>query len=228
MFIITTFRQLISDESVSYFSKRRTDLARQDEISSTERLLDLIRGKDVKDPDSSVIHPSYSAAAETKFSFLKAFTLKRKIIVGVDIGRKNLRLVKVSQSADKNLELLDCLRVPFDPKVPQKSPRFHHFLRSALERFCDPSETLEIWSTISTANVETRYLRIPKVPKKQIFNAVFWTYKKDISFDEQNDIFDYEILGDILEDGVQKTEVMAYHCCPVNFFEKQVNYMNLN
>lgn len=185
-------------------------MARQDEISSTERLLDLIRGKGVKDSDSSVIYPSHSAVATTKFSFLKAFTLKRKIIIGVDIGRKNIRLVKVSQSADKKLELLDCLRVPLDPKVPQKSPRFHRYLRSALERFCKPSENLEIWSTISSANVETRYLRIPKAPKKQLFNAVFWTYKKDISFDEHNDVFDYEILGDILEDGVQKTEVMAY------------------
>ena len=185
-------------------------MAKQDEISSTERLLDLIRGKSVKDSDSSVVHSPHSATAATKFSFLKAFTFKRKIIVGVDVGLKNLRLVKISQSADKKPELLDCLRVPFDPKVPKKSPRFHGFLKSVLEKFCDSSETLEIWSAISSASVETRYLRIPKVPKKQMFKAVFWTYKKDISFDDQNDIFDYEILDNILEDGVPKTEVMAY------------------
>lgn len=185
-------------------------MAKKDEISSTERLLDLIRGKSVKDSDSSVVHSPHAPAAATKLSFLKAFTFKRKIIVGVDVGLKNLRLVKISQSADKKPELLDCLRVPFDPKVPKKSPRFHRFLKSVLEKFCDSSETLEIWSAISSANVETRYLRIPKVPKKQMFKAVFWTYKKDISFDDQNDIFDYEVLGDILEDGVPKTEVMAY------------------
>ena len=190
--------------------KWRTELAKQDEISSTERLLDLIRGKSAKDSDSSVVHPPHSGAAATQFSFLKAFAFKRKIIVGIDVGRTNLRLVKISQSADKQPELLDCLRVPLDPKIPKKSPRFHHFLKSVLDKFCDSSEAIEIWSFISSANVETRYLRIPKVPKKQMFKAVFWTYKKDISFDERNDIFDYEILNDILEDGVPKTEVMAY------------------
>ncbi len=184
-------------------------MAKQDEISSTERLLDLIRGKSVKDSDSSVAHSPHSTATAKKLSFLKAFSFKRKLIVGVDIGLKNLRLAKISRSADKQPELLECLRVPFDPNIPKRSPRFHQFLKSVLDKFCDSSETTEIWSAISSVNVETRYLRIPKVPKKQMFKAVFWTYKKDISFNEQNDIFDYEILDDILEDGVPKTEVMA-------------------
>jgi len=192
------------------YLKRRTDLARQDEISSTEKLLDLIRGKNVKDSDPAVVRPPHPPAAEMKPSFLKAFTFKKKIIIGVDIGRKDLKLVKISQSADNTPELLDCLRVPFDTTYPKKSRRFHRFLRSALQNFCGAAENLEIWSAIPSTNVETRYLRIPKVAKKQIFNAVFWTYKKDISFDEHNDIFDYEILGDVLKDGVQKTEVMAY------------------
>ncbi|MFC1825856.1 hypothetical protein ACFLYZ_00500 [Thermodesulfobacteriota bacterium] len=181
-------------------------MAKKDEISSTEKLLDLIRGKSAKDSDSSVVHSSHPAAAAMKLSFLR----KRKLIVGVDVGLQSLRLVKISQSADKKSELLDSLRVPFDPKLPKKSPRFHRFLKSVLMKFCDSSETVEIWSAISSTNVETRYLRIPKVPKKQMFKAVFWTYKKDISFDEHNDIFDYEVLGDILEDGVSKTAVMAY------------------
>ena len=181
-------------------------MAKKDEISSTEKLLDLIRGKSAKDSDSSVVHSSHPAAAAIKLSFLR----KRKIIVGVDVGLQSLRLVKISQSADNKSELLDSLRVPFDPKVPKKSPRFHRFLKSVLKKFCDSSETVEIWSAISSTNVETRYLRIPKVPKKQMVKAVFWTYKKDISFDEHNDIFDYEVLGDILEDGVSKIAVMAY------------------
>ena len=185
-------------------------MAKQDEISSTEKLLDLIRGKSVKDSDSSAVPPPQATAAATKFSYLKALAFKRKIVVGVDIGPQNLRLVKISRSADKQQELLECLRVPIDPIIPRKNPRFHHFLKSVLDKFCDSLETTEIWSAIPSANVETRYLRIPKVPKKQMFKAVFWTYKKDISFDEQNDIFDYEILNDIVEDGVPKTEVMAY------------------
>jgi Tfp pilus assembly PilM family ATPase len=55
-----------------------------------------------------------------------------------------------------------------------------------------------------------RYLRIPKVPRKQIANTVYWTFKRDVSFDERESIFDFVLLGDAIEEGVRKTEVMAY------------------
>ena len=185
-------------------------MARYDEISSTEKLLDLIRGNRGKDSESPAFSPSPSSAGGVKSSFFKAFTFRKKNVVGVDIGPKDLRLAKIGPSADKNPELLDYSHIPVDPSIPKNSPRFYRFFKSALADFCDPSEQFEIWSIVSSANVETRYLRIPKVPKKQISTAVYWTYKKDISFNEQSEVFDYEVLGDIIEDGIPKIEAMAY------------------
>jgi len=185
-------------------------LARQDEISSTERLLDLIRGKSAKDSDSTVFPPTYSPAVGVKPSFLQALAFKKKITIGVDIGRKGLRLVKIGQTGDKKPELLDYSYIPFDPSISRNTPHFLRLFKSALATFCGASEKFEIWSAISSASVETRYLRIPKVPKKQISNVVYWTYKKDVAFSEQSEVFDYDVLGDILEDGVPKIEIMAY------------------
>ncbi len=181
-----------------------------DEISSTEKLLDLIRGKSVKGSGLPVLSPSPYYTGGMKASFLKAFTLKKKIVVGVDISSQDLRLVKIGQFGEQAGELLNYSHTPFDPSINKSNPRFLPLLKSALTTICDTSKQYEIWSTISSANVETRYLRIPKVSKKQISNAVYWTYKKDISFNEQNEVFDYDVLGDIIEDGIAKIEVMAY------------------
>jgi Tfp pilus assembly PilM family ATPase len=185
-------------------------LARHDEISSTEKLLDLIRGDSEKNSAPSASSPAPLSTGGVKSSFFNAFTFKKKIIVGVDIGRKGLRMAKMGQSGDKHPELLDYKHIPFDPSIPKTSPRFFRFLNSSLTNFCDNAGQFEIWCIVSSANVETRYLRIPKVPKKQISNAVFWTYKKDMPFNDQSDVFDYEVLGDIIEDGISRIEVMAY------------------
>lgn len=185
-------------------------MTKYDEISSTEKLLDLIRGKSVKGSGLPVLSPSPYYAEGIKASLLKLFTLKKKIVVGVDISSKDLRLVKISRLGEQKGELLDYSHTSFDPSINKSSPRFLPLLKSALTTICDTSKQYEIWSTISSANVETRYLRIPKVSKKQIANAVYWTYKKDISFNEQNEVFDYDVLGDIIEDGIAKIEVMAY------------------
>ena len=41
-------------------------------------------------------------------------------------------------------------------------------------------------------------------------NPVFWSFRKEVAFDEKADIFDFEVLGEIDDKGVRKTEVMAY------------------
>ncbi|MCF8050018.1 MAG: pilus assembly protein PilM [Desulfobacterales bacterium] len=130
--------------------------------------------------------------------------------VGISLGVNELRLVKVGQGPDKNRVLLNYETISYPAQVSPKSPQFLLFLKRTLTQFCRESKAPEIWSAISSAKVEMRYLRIPKVPRKQIANTVYWTFKRDVSFDEKGDIFDFSLLGDVIEEGVQKTEVMAY------------------
>ena len=131
---------------------------------------------------------------------------KKGISVGVEIGYDRLRLVKMGARK----QLLDWREVGFTEGIERGSPHFPQFLKAALAEFCGPGRGIEIWSAISAAEVEIRYLRIPKVPKKQAPNAVYWTFKKESPFNEKDSIFDFEILGEITDEGVRKTEVMAY------------------
>lgn len=186
-------------------------MAKNDEISSTDRLLSLIRGKTKKGPKlkSPTVAPSDTSPQKSKSSVTKVFAIKKTITVGVDIGYDDLKLVKIRQFSDKKCELLDLRVVPFNPGLTREDPIFPGFLKEALSRFCGSSKKIKIWSSISSARVEQRYLQIPKVPRKQIANAVYWTFKKEIPFDEKEMVFDFDILGDITKDGLQKIEVIA-------------------
>ena len=63
---------------------------------------------------------------------------------------------------------------------------------------------------MSSARVDLRLIRIPKVASKQIATSVFWSFQKESPFDQKEKIFDFELLGDVDDRGVTKMEVMAY------------------
>jgi len=182
----------------------------RDEISSTERLLDLIRNSTKTGSEFSNITPSRSFSQRIKSYFSNLFSFKQSTTVGVDIGYNELKLVKTSHSSTQKQQLLDYVKVPYLPNVSVDHPEFIPYLKSVLTRFCGSAKRTEIWANISSARVEMRYLKIPKVPQKQIANAVYWSFKKITSFNEKDATFDFEVLGDIQEGSAQKTEVMAY------------------
>lgn len=187
-------------------------MEKNNEISSTERLLSLIRGKKKKQLKlkSPTIATTSKPSKRSKTAVGKVLFLKKTVTVGVDIGYDDLKLIKIRQFSNKKQELLDYLLVPFEPGISREHPNFPDFLRSALTRFSGTSKKLRIWGSISSARVELRYLQIPRVPKKQIANAVFWTFKKEVPFNEKEMLFDFEVLGDTGKEGLPKLEVVAY------------------
>jgi len=205
-------------------------LAGKDEISSTEKLLDLIREDSEKDqepfnlsaeatavPDAEILtdapeEPIEETIAESNSAplFSNIIPIRKRTTVGVDIGYHELKMAMVNQVSERKHELLDFATIPYPKGISQSSPTFPAFIKNALKDFCGKSRQTAIWAAISAARVETRNLKIPKVSKKQIDNAIYWTLKKDLSFDENEMIFDFDVLGDIIEDGINKIEVMAY------------------
>ena len=183
-------------------------LGKPDELSSTERLLELIRNEQPEGPEPIV--------AKTPGSRLKTFLAdslpltRQGASVGVDLGHDELKLVRVNRVSDRKVDLLDFSRVELNPEIPRDHPNFPQFLRSTLLKFCGTDKVTDLWGTIPSARVENRYLKIPKVPQKQISNSVFWTYQKHSAFDDKETIFDYEVLGEADEGGVKKIAVMAY------------------
>ena len=186
-------------------------MAKKDELSSTERLLELIRdeapagalaaGSGTTQPIGSRIRNFLSNSVSIS---------KKSISVGVDLGHEAVKLVMLNRVSEHKTEVLDYARVTLNPEIPKSHPEFHQFLRSALVKFCGPHRNIELWATISSARVETRHLKIPKVPQKQVANSVFWTYQRLSAFNDKETIFDFDVLGEIEEAGARKMSVMAF------------------
>ena len=184
-------------------------MAKQNEISSTERLLDLIRSESQEGFADSALS-SQGSTGRTKSFLRNPISFRKNITVGVDIGYDDLKLVKIKRVSERTYELLEYANVPFDPEIPRESPKFHTFLRPTLAEFCGSLKAMDIWCTISSARVETRQFRIPKVSARQIPNAIYWTYQREAAFDENEKVFDFEILNEVQEEQTTKINVLAY------------------
>ena len=83
-------------------------LGKPDELSSTERLLELIRNEQPEGPEP--------IAAKAPGSRLKTFLAdslpltRQGASVGVDLGHDELKLVRVNRVSDRKVDLLDFLR----------------------------------------------------------------------------------------------------------------------
>ena len=182
-------------------------------VTSTERLLNLIRGKSDQSLEERAVHrvkgsPLKKKAKSALFKSEAEFK-ENSISVGVDIGQDLLRLVKAVRS-DGKIRLAEYRGVSLPLGVKQDSDAFVDFLQRELASFCGTVEKADIWTVMSTASVEVRQIQIPKVPEAQLEQAVFWTLKKEASFDDKTLFFDYEILGEVDEPTGRKLRLMCY------------------
>jgi len=185
-------------------------MASNREISSTEKLLNVIRGKSKTASDEE---PSYKPVVPKKkakaFSSLTT-TFQRPMTVGVDIGHQALQMVKVEEVAVDQWRLLDFRRVPIPSATVRGTHEFKNFLKSEFGKFIGPAKGIQIWNLMSSSKVDVRFIKIPKVARKQLENAVYWTAKRELSFEDADAILDFEVQSDIMEQGVKKTSVMVY------------------
>lgn len=181
-------------------------MARKDEISSTEKLLDLIR--DTPLPPSTANEPG--AASSPHPGLLKSLTFQKPIGIGVEIGNSDIKVAKINRISDKSFELLDYETAHVDRIEAFDTPHLVKALADNLSRFCTGLRRYEIWCCVASAKVETRCIRIPKLPRKQIANAVFWTFSKEVAFSEKEMLLDFRVLGDVNDNGTTKTQVMTF------------------
>ena len=186
-------------------------MAKRDEFSSTEKLLELIRTNSSGDIDTAEANtPPASFSGRFTAVLRNALTLKKSVTVGVDIGYNDLKLVKIQTTSSQNIELTDYTRIPFEPDINPEHPDFVKFLKTSLSRFCGSLKYPDIWANISSAKIDLRYLKIPKVPQKQIANAVYWSHKRVAPFNEEDVILDFEVIEETVEGGTPKITAISY------------------
>jgi len=187
----------------------RADLAKKDEITSTEKLLELIRKKGAR-TDASETPASVKKKLFPRKGKSTARRRSKKIInVGIDINDTDLTIAVVNQIPEDRHKLLEIRRVALEAGMKKSSPEFAQLLKGALRELAGKYKDPALWATISSADVETRFLQIPKVPARQTANAVRWAYQKEAAITDAQ-IFDFHVVESTYADGEQKKNIIAY------------------
>ena len=137
------------------------------------------------------------------------FSLGKKTHVGVDISPSELVCVKIL-GHDAGFEVLATEVTTVPAGVEPGSQAFIELLGRALKAVCGPGPIPSIWAATQSARANLQFLTIPKVASRQVDNAVFWTAKKEMGFDEAGVVFDFERRGEVAEKGATRLGAMAY------------------
>ncbi len=189
-------------------------MASTDDINSTEKLLNVIRGKNeghlgqVGKPKLTLFPKKPAKAAN--ISRHTSMSDKKRYTVGVDIGQEFISLAKTVKSSDGRSVLTDQKMISYGHLTSKGSPEFNLLLKSSLVAFCGSIADCNIWTMMPAGEVNVQYIKIPHVPRKQLENVIYWTAKKEISIDEKDSIFDFELQGEIVDQGISKYLVMIY------------------
>ncbi len=184
------------------------------DINSTEKLLNVIRGKDEESFSvSGTPQLSSSAKKQAKkvnFIWPERFFNTKNYTVGIDIGVESICLVKTAKSSDSRPVLVDKKIIKYNQRVSNDPSEFKAFLKSSISDFCGSITNCKIWTKISTSEVTVHFLKVPRVPKNKLENVIYWTAKKESFIDEEKSIFDFEVQDEIVEQGNPKYSVMVY------------------
>jgi type IV pilus assembly protein PilM len=189
-------------------------LANTKDINSTEKLLNVIRGEE--SPASAPLDGDPNFASKQNDSGKNMggkgfFAAKKRIKIGVDIGHNVISLTKMTNVTEGKPALLGQKNVLLGEKITRGTPEFNNLLLSSINVFAGSLKDCEVWAMMTAADVNVNHLKIPRVPKNQLSNVIYWTAKKENPIDEKEMIFDYEMQGEITDNGVPKYSVMVYN-----------------
>ena len=184
------------------------------DINSTEKLLNVIRGKD-KESFNSLGKQKVSLSEKIpvkKINIIspKRFFDKKVYTVGVDIDGEFIRLAKTAKDSGGRPTLVDQKAIKYSRQLSNDLSGFNTLLKSSLIAFCGSVASCNIWTKISANDVNVYFIKVPRVPKKQLENVIYWTAKKEGFLDETKSIFDFELQDEIVDQDKPKYSVMVY------------------
>jgi Tfp pilus assembly PilM family ATPase len=189
-------------------------LADINDINSTEKLLNVIRGKDQESfaskGKSKVLLPKKKLAKKPNFTLPKLFINKKHYTVGIDINEEFIGLAKSINVSEGRPVLVDQKIIKYNHLTSKGSIEFKSLLKSHLIAFCGSIADCDVWTMISANDVNVHHFKIPRVPRKQLENVIYWTAKKENPVDEKEFVFDFEMQGEIIDQCIPKYSVMVY------------------
>ncbi|MDY6822226.1 MAG: hypothetical protein SWH68_00270 [Thermodesulfobacteriota bacterium] len=192
------------------------------EVSSTDRLLGKITNRSAaaphfqKNADGSAYDQAGSAAHSRKKTggnmknrFFSSTRQPQAVShPGIIIGKEGIALI-LPGTGMIDTPFISGINAPYAAEQTDIfNESFKHTL-SALLAEIPGDQRAGVWCSLPDYLVDIRYLKVPKARDKDLENAIYWSYKKEMVAEESDTFFDYEISGEFTERGVSKVGVCA-------------------
>ncbi|MBS3756983.1 MAG: hypothetical protein KGY56_14900, partial [Desulfobacterales bacterium] len=174
-------------------------MTNEKEVSSTEKLLQVIRqsGNEGGGSRQENLAPA-GFRRQVKKTLLSAGSQN---FLGMEIFRDRVNLVCTNR-AKNTWQIVDAASVPLPEGISPEHPDFPLFLKARLQNMIRTRKT-DIWICLPPSKGEIWTVHVPKI-SKGLTNAVYWSARKERSFDENEYFFDFRIKDEIADQGVQK------------------------
>ncbi|MCF8111874.1 MAG: hypothetical protein K9J85_10345 [Desulfobacteraceae bacterium] len=191
-------------------------MATEKELSSTEKLLKIIRSSDNGQEVSSADSADSGFSKRIKRGWIPSVS---RDLVGVEIFRDTLNLVRMTK-ARNTWKAVFAASVSIPEGLSIDHADFPKFLKYHLQS-ADIKQKTDIWACLPPSRGETWNVFVPKV-KKGLTNAVYWSARKEKTFDENEYYFDYRIKEETNDKGIQKlsAEVCIASARDINLYKK--------
>lgn len=170
------------------------------DISSTEKLLKVIRATEGKQSAPR----SGDFAASGFFSKLRKRSLHfaPRECIGVECGRDRLNVVRTVRYKT-GWQVVYAASETVPPGMGIDHSGFPDFLKRQIEKSGGGSKNTDIRACLPASGADIWSVRVPRI-RKGLSNAVYWTARKEKSFDASGTIFDYRITGETTRGGIRQ------------------------
>lgn len=174
--------------------------------NSTEKLLSTIRGE-ASQPieNSSMPHKSSAQATSLRGN------IKHSLCTGVFFENKFISFVLTGErKKGAGKELVKWSRIQIPDHLDIDSTRFPLFLKSSISEFLGGYKKTSIWTSIDSKDLKLRNITIPDIHDSKVSNAALWGLKKEVDFNVEKEIFDFDYIGDLQVSGIKKKNIVAF------------------
>ncbi len=127
-----------------------------------------------------------------------------KSSIGLDIGSHSIKMVELRHTP-KGVFLTN-----FAVKELPSEPGADVIAEKIKELFREKNiKARKVTIGVSGSQVAIRHISLPSMPKKELKEAVRWEARKFISFPPERAIVEFQLLGEAVEEGVKKLDLMV-------------------
>lgn len=153
------------------------------EISSTEKLLEHIRGEERSSEPLTTSPASQRSGSPVLFG--------RHATVGIDLQQTRLMVAVTAGSGSASV--LTGLHVfPYPQGVGPGDMEFTRFLQSKLKTVTGGLRTPAFWA-VHSGDIRIARLKIPQVNGNQLAETIYWSFQKEFKFKEADTVFDFRV-----------------------------------